>query len=490
MDKIDINVHKVVSKIKTQTSENPDIIIKEMTISNTEIAVVFSESLADRTTINDYVLEFLENIRLYNKKVDNVYDYIKNNITMHKVVKVSSYKDLFYNLLSGFTLIVVNGSSDIISIETRTKLDSGVAEAQNETVTKGPKDAFTENYQTNLGLIKKRIKSESLLLDEYIIGNKSKTKVGIVYDKDIAPKDLVDQITEKIKNISIDALFDSNYIIEMISGNEKNVFPNYLSTERPDFVSMNILEGRIAIVVENTPYVVIVPSLFVDFFHTPEDYYQKSTNVNLTRIIRVIALIITLLVPAVYIAISTYNLEAIPTNLLISFSTQREGVPLPTTIEIIMMIITFEILKETDTRAPSAFGSSLSIVGALVLGQAAVAAGIVSPITIIVVAITAISGLIAYSADIVNGVRWWRLIFIVFASFAGLFGVLIAGFFFVINICSIKSFGVPYLTPFAPFVAREQNNAIFLTNKRKYETRNHLTTQKKIRRKSDEKKTT
>ena len=205
-------------------------------------------------------------------------------------------------------------------------------------------------------------------------------------------------------------------------------------------------------------------------------------NVNFTRIVRLIALLITILLPAIYISVNTYNHEAIPTNLLINFATQRQGVPLPTVVEILMMMVVFEILKETDTRAPSAIGSSLSIVGTLVLGQAAVAAGIVSPITIIVVATTSISGLISYSIDVVNGIRWWRIIFIVLSSFAGLYGVLVAGLIFVINISSIKSFGIPYLTPFAPFFLKEQNNGVFLSNKRKFNVRSRLTAKKDIER--------
>jgi spore germination protein KA len=475
MEKIDTNYRKVIDKIKSQTGSNPDIVFKESKINDTNIAVIFSESLTDRTTINDYILEFLENLRLTAQKTPDLFTYIKENITAHKIISIKSYKDLFYNLLVGYTLIVINGSDEIISIETKAKLDSGVMAAQNETVTKGPKDAFTENYQINIGLIRKRIKSETLWCDEYTIGSKSKNKVGILYMKDIASTKLVEAISEKIKQINVDGIFDSNYIIETISGNKRSVFPNYISTERPDLVSLHLLDGRIAIVVENTPYVVVIPALFIDFFHSPEDLYQKVLNVNVTRIIRFIAFLITVLAPGIYVAISTYNLEAIPTKLLISFSSQRAGVPLPIILETIMMMVTFEILKETDTRAPSAIGSSLSIVGALVLGQAAVTAGIVSPITVIIVAITSISGLISYSVDIVNGVRWWRLIFLLFAAAAGTYGVMIAGLFFTISIGSIKSFGLPYLAPFAPFYKDNQTDSILISNARKFTKRNPLT---------------
>ncbi|MFA5410062.1 MAG: spore germination protein [Bacilli bacterium] len=475
MIRISENALKTVNLIRQQTGGNPDIIIKQTSIYDKDLFVVFSESLSDRIIINDYILEYIEELKLKQDGVPDLFKYLSQNIPTHKVIKIDNYKDLYYNLLSGFTIVMVDGYKEVLSIETKAKLDSGVQDAKSEQIIKGPKDAFTENYQTNIGLIRKRIKSKDLWLEELIVGNKSKTKVGIMYVKDIASKKLVDEIVEKIKKIDIDGIFDSNYIIEMISENKKNVFANYLSTERPDNASIHLMDGRIAIVVENTQYVVIIPAMFVDFFHSTEDYYQKVTNVNLTRMIRTIAFFITLLTPAIYVAISTYNLEAIPAKLLISFSTQREGVPLPTIIEIMAMTITFELLRETDAKTPSAIGSSLSIVGALVLGQAAVAAGIVSPITIIVVSITAISGLIVYSVDMVNGIRWWRLIFLVFAALAGIYGILIASLIFIINVSSIKSFGIPFLTPFAPFYKREQHNAFFLTNKRKFSKRNHLT---------------
>ncbi len=209
MEKIDIDVKELITKIKNQTGENPDIIIKEMNLKNTDIAIIFSNSLSDRTTINDYILEFLENLKMNEQNIFDLYDYIYQYITMHKVTKINNYNDLFYNLLSGFTLIAINGKEEIISIETKAVLDSGVIESKNETVTKGPKDGFSENYQTNIGLIRKRIKTKELWLEEHVIGSISKTKVGILYIKDIASNKLVDTINEKIKNININ---DDNHI--------------------------------------------------------------------------------------------------------------------------------------------------------------------------------------------------------------------------------------------------------------------------------------
>lgn len=478
METISKNIKTNINFIKEKTGNSPDIVIKELTLFNTKISIIFNESLADKEFIDKFVLVYFNKELRNNKKKTNLLDYIEKTIPTHKTVKIKDYRELFFNLLCGFTIIIIDNEKEALSLETRAQLDSGILEAKNEQITKGPKDAFTENFQTNIGLIRKRIRSEDLWLEEMIVGTKSKNKVGILYVKDIASDELVQEVIQKIKSINTDGIFDSNYIIEMISKNKKNMFPNYISTERPDLVSMYLLEGRIGIVVENTQYVIIVPALFIDFFQSTEDFYQKNANINFTRFIRLVAFLITILVPALYISIASFNIEAIPHELLLSFISQRQGVPLPTVLETLTMIIIFEILKETDSRLPNAIGSSLSIVGAIVLGQAAVTASLVSPITIIVVSVTAISGMISSNMDVANGMRWWRIIFLIFSAFFGLIGIVVIGVAFITYLASIKSFGVPYLSPFAPFYLNEQSNGIFLTNKRKFIKRSGLTARK------------
>lgn len=480
MEKLEKSVKQITDKIKSKTGDNPTIIFRELTLFDTKICIAMDETVADKININKFILEYLAEERTEGNSKDkikpsNLLKYFEETLPAHKIVKLNNYDDLFFSIYCGFSIFIIDGYDEVLSLETRAKLDSGVLVGQNELVVKGPKDAFSENYQTNIGLIRKRIRSENLRLEELILGTKSKTKVGIMYVNDIANQKLVDMVIDKIKKITIDGIFDSNYIIELISENKTNVFANYLSTERPDQASMYLLDGRITIIVENTQYVVVIPAMFTDFFHTTEDYYQKVTNVNFTRIVRVIAFLVSIFAPAFYIAITTYNIEAIPDKLLLSFVTQRMGVPLPTVLETIMMIAVFEIIKETDSRLPNAIGSSLSVVGAIVLGQAAVMAGIVSPITIIVVSITALSGMITYNMDIVGGARWWRFLFLIIAAMFGLFGIVVAGLLFIINVSSIKSFGIPFLTPLAPFFKGEQNDAIFLSNKRKFEQRSNLT---------------
>lgn len=488
METISKNLKNNINFIKDKTGNSPDIIIKELSLFNTKISVIFNETLSDKEFIDKIVLVYFnKELRNNIKKKINILNYIETTIPTHKTVKIKNYSELFYNLLCGFTIIIIEGEKEALSLETRAQLDSGILEAQNEQVIKGPKDAFTENYQTNIGLVRRRIKSEDLWLEEMVLGTKTKTKVGIFYIQNIANKKLVDNIIKKIEKIEIDSILDSNYIIETISENKRNFFSNYISSERPDVISMYLLEGRIAIVVENTQYVVVIPAFFIDFFHTTEDFYRKIYNVNFVRVVRIIAFFIAILIPALYIAIATFNIEAIPNQMLMSFATQRDGVPLPTVLETLMMITVFEILRETDARIPSAIGSSLSIVGAIVLGQAAVMANIVSPVTIIVVSLTSISGMISFNMDMVGGIRWWKIIFLLFAAVFGLFGIVIAGLIFIIYVTSIKSFGIPYLTPIAPFYIDEQRNSLFLTNKRKFKFRSFITAKKNKKRSGETK---
>lgn len=481
MEKLSKNSQEIIKNIKQKTGDSSDIIIKTISVFDTEINIVFSEPMCDRVTINEFILEFFEKFRK-DEKVKDLVKYIKSKLPAHKITKINNYSDLYYNLLSGFTIILIDGIDECLSIETKAKLNSGILPAQAEMVIKGPKDAFTEDYQTNLGLVMKRLKDCQLRVKEHVLGRRSQTKVSVLYIDDIVNQELVKSVQDKISRIDIDAIADSNYIAELISDNKKNVFTDYLSTERPDVVTNHLLNGKIAIIVENTQYAVIIPILFIEFFHSSEDYYHKVFNVNYTRFIRLIAFIITLIVPAVYIAITTHNHEAIPAKLLISFSAQRSGVPFPSIVEALLMLITFEILKESDLRIPKALGSALSIVGAIVLGQAAVEAGIVSQIMVIVIAITAISGLIVSSSELVYGIRWWRIIFILASATLGIIGVFLAGSLLIINLSSIKSFGIPYLSPLAPLNFENQNNGIFITNKRKFKKRDTITAKNNINR--------
>ena len=238
--------------------------------------------------------------------------------------------------------------------------------------------------------------------------------------------------------------------MEILADSNKTDFPTMISSERPGLASFYLLQGRVVLVVENSPFALIIPAFITDFINNVEDYYQKDINIWFTKIVRYIAFVITIFTPAIYVALITFDQEAIPTQLLLSFSTQREGVPFPAYIEAFFMIFAFEILREGDFRVPNAGGSTLSIVGALILGDAAVSAGIVSPIMIIVIALTTISGLMFSDINMSNALRTWRIIFLIFASIAGLAGIAVGTLLFIIKLASTTSSTKPYTYPLAP----------------------------------------
>ena len=431
---------------------------------------IYLESVASDDKISEFLMK---EINTYSKNkilTVNLFDKLKNTIPNSHITVESKLEDCFTKLASGFTCIFIDGDKQYITVETKSKLDRGITESTSESIVRGPKDSFTENNSTNLGLIRKRIKDKNLWYDEIKIGRRTNTKVTIAYINGIANEHIVNNIKEKLNKIDIDGIIDSGNIRDFLIQNQ-SIFPEIKSTERPDLACNSLLEGKIIILVENTPFTLILPITLNDFLHASEDYYQKSSNVSFTRILRYISFLITITIPGLYTALTTFNQEIIPDQLLISLAIQRDGVPFSTVFELVIMITTFEILRESDIRLPSTRGAAISIVGALVLGEAAVSAGIVSPIVIIVVAITSICGLLFTDIDFVNAIRWWRFIFIIFSAAAGLIGFVIAAVLFINKLASITFDNVCYLAPFSPLYVKSINDSIIKLPNNKLKSR-------------------
>ena len=472
-----MNIDKINNYILESYHHSSDIVTRKINVKGTDILCIYLESVASDDKISELLMKEI-NTYIKNKILTvNLFDKLKNTIPNSHITVESKLEDCFTKLASGFTCIFIDGDKQYITVETKSKLDRGITESTSESIVRGPKDSFTENNSTNLGLIRKRIKDKNLWYDEIKIGRRTNTKVTIAYINGIANEHIVNNIKEKLNKIDIDGIIDSGNIRDFLIQNQ-SIFPEIKSTERPDLACNSLLEGKIIILVENTPFTLILPITLNDFLHASEDYYQKSSNVSFTRILRYISFLITITIPGLYTALTTFNQEIIPDQLLISLAIQRDGVPFSTVFELVIMIITFEILRESDIRLPSTMGAAISIVGALVLGEAAVSAGIVSPIVIIVVAITSICGLLFTDIDFVNAIRWWRFIFIIFSATAGLIGFVIAAVLFINKLASITFDNVCYLAPFSPLYVKSINDSIIklpnnkLKNRSPYITKN------------------
>lgn len=469
-------MEKVVEKIKQAVGQSDDFVFKKIQIGTKLCYLIFDEVLTSTDMINDFILKNIS--RILDQEIDeDIKDYLLQYLPDNNIKEVEDFSSLLSFLLNGFTILLLPDNK-ALAIETKANLQRGIGEATNEISIRGPKDAFVENFNTNLGLIRRRIKSEHLWMKQKEIGKLSKTKIGILYMENIIEEEVLKAIEEKLDQIDIDGIIDSGYLKDQLEEDPNHLFPTVLTTERPDRVSMALLEGKIAILVDTSPYVLIIPSFFIDFFHTTDDYYQKPINITFIRIVRLLAFFIAILTPAYYIAVTTHNHDAIPLSLIINFTMQRESVPFPALIEALAMSVTFEILRESDTRMPSSMGTAVSILGGLVLGDAAVSAGIISPIMIIVIAISAISGLVFSSIELISAVRWWRIIMMLIATFFGIYGIFLGSIFLISKLASTSSFGKPYLAPFSPIILSEQKDAVLRLKNKGIKKRNPLLTKK------------
>lgn len=459
----------IVKEIKTRVGTSNDYKIKDICIDGKTLTLFYNEVLTDSSSIDNFVLKSLLNLKKSNFK--RLEDYLPT-VNISKIKKNQIYD--FVN--NGFLIIFYK---KIYAVEVKAKLDRGINNIQSELSLSGPKDSFSENYNINLGLIRRRIKTCDLMVKNLNVGFKSKTKVGILYIDDIVDKKIVKRIDEVLRRIDIDGIIDSSYLKITLEG-QKSFFPTIMMSERPDKSAMALLEGKVVILVDMSPYALILPSFFIDFFHTTDDYYQKSFNTTFIRIIRFFAFLIAIFTPACYIAVTTRNYDIVPLDLLLMLKAGRTFVPFPAYIEALFMIVCFEILKESDIRMSNTSGSSISILGGLILGDAAVSAGIVSPIMIIVVAISSIAGLVFSSIELVNALRLYKIILLLLGTLLGIYGVIIGTIYMIYKLLTLKVFGIPYLVPFIPFDKNEINDS-FIKREESVKKRNSFLTKNIVR---------
>ncbi|MED3563364.1 spore germination protein [Bacillus xiapuensis] len=364
-------------------------------------------------------------------------------------------------VLNGSIVIAVETIDQAISINMASEDKRSVSEPSTQTVIRGPKDGFIESLSTNVSLIRRRIRNQNLYFESFIIGKDTQTSVYMGYIKGIANEAILQEVRNRLKKIKVSAIFESGNIEELITDKTFTIFPLALNTERPDTVAANLIEGKIVILIDGTPFCLLVPAVFVNFFEISEDYYQPFLLGTFLRWIRYLAFMIALLTPSIYVGILTFHHELLPTTLLLSVIAQRQGVPFPAVVEVLIMEITFEILREAGIRMPRTVGQMVSIVGALVIGQAAAEAGIISNIMIIVVAITAIANFVSPVYSFASASRLLRFLLIFFAYILGLYGVLLVLVAMVAHLSSLRSFGVPYLSPIAPLVLEDQKDVFF-----------------------------
>ncbi|SFJ81090.1 spore germination protein KA [Halobacillus dabanensis] len=488
---IDKNLSVNINKLKQDLGDSSDLVIRHFEMGGeplVEIAAVYMSGLVDEKNVNEFVSGALNVEASIEKRAQeyrgvNSFDFIKAHAhSVEKVTVVSEWDKLLLAVLSGYTVILVDGYEEAISGDTQGGETRGVTEPSTQLVIRGPKVAFTESLGTNISLVRRYLKSPDLRFETMQVGSISKTDVAVMYMKGIASEKVLREIKKRLTKIEVEDIIDSGYIEQYIQDASFTLFPTIYNSERPDAIVGNLMEGRIAIIVDGTPFVLVAPALFIQFFHTPSDYYQNFVISSFLRLLRVISFTISLLTPSLYIALTTFHPQMIPTPLLISFAAQQEGVPFPLFMEVLIMEFTFEIIREAGLRMPRAVGQAVSIVGGLVLGQAAVQAGIVSATTIIVVALTGIASFAFPSYNMGVAPRILRFSLMIIAGSFGLYGVLMALFILIAHMSSLRSFGTPYLSPFAPFIWSDIKDSIIRQPLWSMITRPRLISQQNVQR--------
>jgi spore germination protein len=440
-------------QIKQLFEGSSDFSYRELKINSTNSAMIFYiDGLVD---MNRMELNVINPLLKYHSDLLQIpelkLDQILEEINSAQVKQGETFQEVIDHVLSGDTVLLINGFKQSLFISEQSWEQRSVDEPVSEAVVLGPREGFTESIRTNTSMIRRRLKTTKLKFESIKVGKLSKTEVVITYLDSIAQQSIVEEVRSRLNEINIDAIEDSGYILEFIEDNPYSLFPQVLQTERPDRVVGSLLEGRIGIIVENSPFALIVPVTFFQMMNSPEDYYGRFIMTSFIRFIRYLFLLVAMLFPAIYIAVTTFHHELLPTNLLFSVAASREKVPFPAVIEALLMEITFEALREAGLRLPRPIGSTVSIVGALVIGQAAVEAGIVSAPLVIVVSTTGIASFMFPSYPLTGAIRLLRFLMIFLAATLGFYGILLGVLFILVHLVQLRSFGVPYLSPIAPF---------------------------------------
>ena len=450
---------KIINKLKEETNNSSYIVYREKYINNIKIDIIYNEVLTDQDKMSNFIYRSLDHIEKIYQEKELLYDVIKNNISNIKIKEINNYQDICKYLNNGFVILLIEDDYSL-ALEVKKNLTRSIEKPMTETTIRGAMDSFTENIETNIGLIKRRLKTNKLWNEDMELGKYTKNKISILTIKGLTDSKIKDNIINKLNSLEIDGVTDTGTLKHLIENETKTIFPTSITTERPDKVVSSLLRGKTVIIIDNCPFVLIMPIDINDFFLSQDDKDSNYVNNSLTRILRYLAFFITVLTPGIYIALTTFNQEMIPLELLTSFASQRSTVPFPAFFEALLMFVSFEILRESDYRIPNVSNSALSIVGALILGEAAVNAGIVSPIMIIIVAITAISALVIVEPELSNAIKWYRILFMLGGTTIGIFGIFILFIIFTTNLCSINSYGKSFTMPFTPINSDIKNSII------------------------------
>ena len=443
--------------LKKRFQGSVDIVFREFKVGfdpNKSAVLIYIDSLVKAELMNATILKPLmfdfAREELWQKLNQHglltfIRDYAVPN---NKVQEFSQLQDIMDSILRGNTALLLDGYNSALIFDSKGFEGRPIAEPATESVVRGPREGFTESLGTNLSLLRRKINNENLIFEQLNLGTRTRTTVCFTYLRGVVNEKLVDEVRIRLQRIDIDGILETGYIEQLIEDAPVSIFPTVGNTEKPDILAAKLLEGRIGILVDGTPIALTVPYLLVEALQSSEDYYARPYFVTIVRWLRMASMMLALYLPAAYIAIQSFHPDLIPTPLLVSMAKAREGIPFPAYVEVFIMGMIFEILREAGVRMPRPIGQAVSIVGGLVIGEAASKANLVSNTVIIFVALTGIASFVIPSLG--DSIPLSRLFLMTWATFLGIFGLLMGSMILLIHLIKLRSFGVPYLAPLAP----------------------------------------
>lgn len=440
------DIEEKISNIKQILNNNMTIVYREFENNeNVKFCAVYDSTMCSSEIISkDIIKPILSSKSLKKPENNDLCSILAKQILIASKYKLTSdLSDVIDSVLEGDLVLFIDKTTEGLIIEAKGYSKRSISEPSTQKVVKGPKDAFTEDIDTNISLLRRRLPDKNFRINIKKVGTISKTNVAVCYIEGLAPIKILDEVNKRLSNIDIDGILESNYIDELINDYPISIFRTIGNTERPDSVASKLLEGRIAIICNGSPFVLTIPFLFVEYFQKSEDYYTNYLLGSINRLLRIIGFILTISMPAVYIAITNYHQEMIPTNLAISIAIARKGVPFPNYIELLLYLFLFEIIRESAQRIPDSVGQIIGLLGALVIGESAVIAKLVSVPLLIIVSLTGLTSFMII--ELKGTILVIRLAFIFFAMVLGLYGYIFALCGLVYYLISLRSFGVPYL---------------------------------------------
>lgn len=445
-------------KIKSKYNEKSQIKTIELKAEKTQISIFYIESIVDKKLFSSALFsplqKFLKDLKPQMKTKD-IFKNLKDEV--FSVLSVSECKAptlLLQNILNGFVVVVVDENAMIVPLFNAEK--RGIQEPPTSRVIKGPREGFVEDIYTNIGLVRKRLKTPNFQIVELSVGKQTQTNISVCYLKGIAKEEILNKIISKIKQIDIDGIIDSFYIESYLEDDRIKFFKRSGTTEKPDILCAKLLEGRVGILVDGSPVAITLPFVLFEDLQSSQDYFTIPAMATFARVMRLFGLIFALLAPGVYVALQSYNYRILPINFLISILSSIEGLSIPPLIEVLIVLFLFEVITEASLQMPNSLGMALSIIGALALGNTAVDAGIISPPSIVVVAISSVALYII--PDEIAETRLLRIVFTVMGGIIGLYGIVTSFMILVCYMSSIKSYGVPYFAPYAPSLKEDKKD--------------------------------